>query len=179
MTFLRAFWLFGPAEECGTLMGTQFLIWQADFLASSPPLFPPSWPWMGPFPLPSFVTAKVKSYFPFKGQTLSSVAVAIHEACWQGLFEECELLFFHAGRSVSQRVPLFLFREVEHFPSRLGSAAAAKKHREPSAPFGQRSSVCVRDDAGGVPPDEMASFPWWEKVTPSPIGPEEQVDRTF
>lgn len=48
------------------------------------------------------------------------VAAAIHEARWQGLFEECELLFFNGGRSVSQRVPLFLFREVEHFPSRAG-----------------------------------------------------------
>lgn len=110
-TFLRAFWFFGPAEEGSELLGTRSLIWRAAFLAnrvssSSFPAF---------FALPSFVTTKVKTHFLFKGQMVSSVAMAIHEACWQGVFEECELFFFHAGRSASQCVPLFLFRDLEHF----------------------------------------------------------------
>lgn len=66
---------------------------------------------------------------------LSSVTMAIHEACWQGLFEECELFYVHSGRSANQSVPpLFLLREAEHFPShmywQLHEPGAASKHGE-------------------------------------------------
>lgn len=61
MTLLRAFWFSGSAEECWGLLGTRFLIWQADFLAnyaSSSSSFPTF------FALPSLVPAKFKKIFP-------------------------------------------------------------------------------------------------------------------
>lgn len=176
------FWFFGPAEECSKVLGTRFLIWQAAFLAnhasSSFPTF---------FALPRFVTPEVKTYVLFKGQLLSSVAMTIDEACRQGLFEECELFFSRPEVSESMCPPL-PFQRGWTFPIAHVLAAAGRRRSErarrasprPSAPFGQRSSVCV-SGAGGVPPNETASFPWQEKETPwlmRPDGPTQpkQVD---
>lgn len=136
----------GSWKECSGLPGTRLLIWQADFLANhaSSSAFPTF------FALPSFVTAEVKTYFLFKGQLLSSVAMTIDEACWRGLFEECELFFFFTwgGQPVNESPSSFSGRlDISHHTC-IGSCSSERARRaspRPSAPFGR---VCVSGVGG-------------------------------
>lgn len=102
---------------------------------------------------------KVKSYsiLKVKKQTVSD---------WQGLYEECELLFFiQRGQWVNVACnPLFLCWEVEHFPLHIYWQLYV--HEETKSIMGCPHSW---PQLGGLW-DKTVSFPRQEKETPSLIG---------
>lgn len=121
-----------------------------------------------PSPFLVLLLQSLKSYFWFNGQMLSSVAMAIHKACWQQLFEGCELVFFMpGGQPVNVSPSSFSGRlNISHHAC-IGSCTSAEQLRSTaSCPRGRPRPLAsaqgfapVTLGGWGSPPKRNSRFP--------------------